>query len=106
MQEQIATQKMTGEETGMCRHKWTASFYGTSTQPVKCLYCTVTDLKTADWLDKEALQISEKNAFLEDIKNGGKIPLQGFIFRIGRLDTNQIVVQDDSVSRSRRCDNS
>jgi pSer/pThr/pTyr-binding forkhead associated (FHA) protein len=57
-------------------------------------------MNTSDWLDSEALQIPESTAFLEDIKNGGSIPLVGFIFRIGRLDANQIVVQDDSVSRT------
>jgi hypothetical protein len=85
---------------GMCRHKWSASFHGNNPAPDNCLYCTVTDLKVSDWLDSEALQITEKNAYLEDIKHGGRIPLAGFIFRIGRLDSNQIVVQDDAVSRS------
>jgi hypothetical protein len=98
MQEQVATKNL--NTAGMCRHKWSASFHGSNPMPNDCLYCTVTDLKTADWLDSEALQVSGNCAFLEDIKNGGRIPLAGFIIRIGRLDTNQIVVQDDSVSRA------
>jgi predicted component of type VI protein secretion system len=98
MQEPVATQIST--TAGMCRHKWSASFHGNAPMPSNCLYCTVTDLNTADWLDAQALQPSENSAYLEDIKNGGKIRLAGFIFRIGRLNTNQIVVQDDSVSRT------
>jgi hypothetical protein len=97
-EEEVATQNST--TAGMCRHKWSASFHGNSPMPGDCLYCTVTDLKTADWLDSQALQPKENSAYLEDIKNGGRIMLAGFIFRIGRLDTNQIVVQDDSVSRT------
>ncbi len=100
MREQVAGQSPTTTGTGTCRHKWSASFHGNNPMPDNCLYCTVTDLKVADWLDAQPLQAIENSAYLEDIQNGGKIGLAGFIFRIGRLDTNQIVVKDDSVSRT------
>lgn len=88
--------------SGMCRHQREASLHGVSLSGEKCVYCTVTDLRANDWLDEsiQALQGSVRNCYLEDIKNGGRIPLVGYIFRIGRLDSNHIVVKDESLSRT------
>lgn len=81
-----------------CRHLRARGLEG-SGKP--CMVCTSVDIKAMKAIAEPTPLVTNDNplGYLADATGGGRMPLRGFRFRIGRDDSNHIEIRDESVSR-------